>query len=115
VKVSIYRVEERRGGAGPYNNSNTAALGEMFAEHGSGSHLSPQKDELLNGIHADEHCGFATIEQLDEWFDGWHAVLDKLGFVIAHYVMPVNLVRYGKTQAVFTRGDRFPLEVMPLL
>jgi hypothetical protein len=115
VKVSIYRVEERRGGAGPYNRSNENTLGDMFAEHGSGTHLSPQQDELLCGINPDEHCGFATLEQLHEWFDGFHAVLDKLGFVIAHYVVPLNLVRYGKTQALFVRGDSFPEEVMPIL
>jgi hypothetical protein len=115
VKVSIYRVEERRGGAGPYNNRNTATLGEMFAEHGSGTHLSPHQDELLQGIESDEHCGFATLEQLDEWFHGFHAVLDRLGFVIAHYVVPLNLVRYGKTQALFVRGDLFPTETLPMM
>lgn len=106
----MYRVEERRGGAGPYNKRNEQTLGEMFAKHSSGTHLSPQQDELLQGIDADEHCGFATLEQLDEWFEGFHDLLDKLGFVIGHYVVPVNLVRYGKTQAVFVRGDLFPVE-----
>lgn len=86
----------------------------MFAQHGSGTHLSPEQDELLLGINADEHCGFATLEQLDEWFEGYHAVLDKLGFVIAHYVVPLNLVRYGKTQALFVRGDHFPIEQLVL-
>lgn len=114
MKVSIYRVEERRGGAGPYNASNADALGEMFAEHGSGTHLSPQQDELLMGIDADEHCGFATLEQLDEWFSGYHDALAALGFVVAHYAVPLNLVRYGKTQALFVRGDLFPEEVLAL-
>lgn len=114
MKVSIYRVEERRGGAGPYNATNRQYLADMFAEHGSGTHLSPVQDELLLGINADEHCGFATLEQLDEWFEGYHAVLDRLGFVIAHYVVPLNLVRYGKTQALFVRGDLFPIEQLIL-
>lgn len=114
MKVSIYRVEERRGGAGPYNNSNMGTLGEMFAEHGSGTHLSPQQDELLMGIDADEHCGFATLEQLDEWFNGFHDALARLGFVVAHYTVPLNLVRYGKTQALFVRGDLFPTEYLAL-
>jgi hypothetical protein len=114
VKVSIYRVEERRGGAGPYNKRNAEALGEMFAEHGSGTHLSPQQDDLLLGIKADEHCGFATLEQLDTWFDGFHDALSGLGFVVAHYIVPLNLVRYGKTQALFVRGDLFPTEHLSL-
>lgn len=114
MKVSIYRVEERRGGAGPYNKRNAETLGEMFAEHGSGSHLSPQQDDLLLGIAADEHCGFATLEQLDQWFDGFHDRLHKLGFVVAHYIVPLNLVRYGKTQALFVRGDLFPTEYFAL-
>lgn len=114
MKVSIYRVEERRGGAGPYNANNKKALAAMFAEHGSGTHLSPLQDELLLGINADEHCGFATLEQLDDWFDGYHVPLAELGFAIAHYSVPLNLVRYGKTQALFVRGDHFPIEHLVL-
>jgi hypothetical protein len=114
VKVSIYRVEERRGGAGPYNATNKDSLADMFAEHGSGSHLSPQQDELLLKINADEHCGFATLEQLDEWFNGYHDRLDELGFVVAHYIVPLNRVRYGKTQALFVRGDLWPTEHLTL-
>ena len=95
MKVSIYRVEERRGGAGPYNATNKSTLAAMFAEHGSGTHLSPEQDELLLGINADEHCGFATLEQLDEWFYGYHDALDELGFFVAHYTVPLILLRYG--------------------
>ena len=114
MKVSIYRVEKRRAGAGPYNKSNQEVLGKMFAEHGTGSHPNPEQDELLRGIRADEYCGFATLEQLDDWFTGYHSILAENDFIVARYVVPITKVRYGKTQAVFRRGDLFPEETMPM-
>lgn len=88
----------------------------MFDDHGNedGKHPGPRGDELLGYIDPDEHCGFATREQLDKWFDGYHGALGKAGFIIAKYSVPVQLVRYGKTQLVFRRGDLFPIESEPV-
>lgn len=114
MKVSIYRVEQPRGGFGPYSREFQGVLGAMFAQHRSGSHLGPQQDALLGSIDPAEHCGFASREQLDEWFAGWHSTLAAAGFIVARYSVPVHLVRYGLTQAVFRRGDHFPVETYPL-
>lgn len=108
--VSIYRVEAPRGGYGPYNKEHGELLEPMFEKHRSGSHPSPRQDWILRGIQATEHCGFATREQLHEWFEGFEDLLHEAGFVLAKYVVPVFLVRYGATQAVFRRGDYFPVE-----
>ena len=86
----------------------------MFVQHRSGSHPGPCQDELLGHIDPDEHCGFATLEQLQEWFEGYESELGDLGFIVARYSVPVHIVRYGRTQAVFRRGDHFPVESTPL-
>lgn len=113
--VSVYRVETPRGGCGPYNNEHKGLLEPMFEVHRAGEHPSPVQDDLLGGyISPSEHCGFATLEQLDEWFSGFHGLLAELGFVRVKYVVPVHLVRYGKTQLVFQRGDFFPEATMPM-
>jgi hypothetical protein len=114
MKVSIYRVEQPRGGFGPYAAEFEAVLGGMFAEHRRGSHPGPVQDELLGWIDPAEHCGFATLEHLHEWFDGYHNALHDAGFIIARYSVPLPLVRYGKTQAVFRRGDLWPEASQPM-
>lgn len=114
MKVSIYRVETPRGGAGPYDKALWDELEAMFCEHGSGTHPGPADDPLLRGISDNEYCGFATLADLDEWFDGFHDALHKLGFLVAKYVVPAHIVRYGTKQAVFRRGDHFPVESMPI-
>jgi len=86
----------------------------MFEDHASGDNPGPQGDPQLGGIQPGEHCGFATLEALDDWFDGYHEALEALGFMIARYSVPLQLVRYGKQQVVFHRGDLFPVEYMTL-
>lgn len=114
MKVSIFRVEQPRGGFGPYSREFESVLGAMFTQHRSGSHPGPVQDDLLGHIDPEEHCGFATLEQLQEWFQGWERELAEAGFVMVRYSVPVHIVRYGRTQAVFRRGDHFPVETYPL-
>jgi hypothetical protein len=112
MKVFIYRVEMPRGGCGPYVGANTV-LKEMHAAH-AGNRPAPEDDAGLGSIRADEFCGFATMDALDRWFAGYHKLLAECGYVIAVYSMPITHVRYGKRQALFRRGDNFPVETMPL-
>lgn len=112
--VSIYRVETPRGGCGPYTREYEHALGDMFAEHRSGSHEGPLQDALLGRIDPAEHCGFATRDHLEVWFDGWLPLLATNGFVGTRYAVPIHTVRFGKAQALFRRGDRWPVETFPL-
>lgn len=109
------RVEQLRGGYGPYSPEYTEALQAMFEDHGNGEHTGPADDPQLGFISGHEHCGFATLDALDEWFDGYHEALESLGFVIAKYLVPIQLVRYGKQQLVFNRGDHWPVEHMTLV
>ena len=116
MKVSVFRVEEPRGGCGPYKGSPHAeALSEMYAEHGSGANPAPQEDPLLGYVATDEHCGFATIEALDAWFEDFHDVLEECGYVIVVYSVPMLDVRYGSQQLLFRRGDAVPSRILPML
>ena len=45
---------------------------------------------------------------LHVWFDGWQVRLSELGFAIAVYIVPVNLIRHARRQLVFRRGDLLP-------
>jgi hypothetical protein len=90
-------------------------LEAMFDDHGNGDHPGPADDPQLGYISENEHCGFATLDALDEWFDGYHEALAELGFVIAKYSVPLNTVRYGRQQLVFNRGDHWPVEHMTLV
>lgn len=114
MKVSVLRVE-LRGGYGPYGCEFQEKLEAMFDDHRQGDHPGPQLDPQLGGIQPEEHCGFATLEALDAWFDGYHEALEELGFMIARYSVPLALVRYGQQQVVFHRGDLFPEEYMTLV
>lgn len=113
MKVSIYRVEQPNG-AGPYSQEYMDSLEDMFDEHEGGIHVSPKQDRLLGWIDPGEYCCFATLAQLKEWFEGYEHDLTELGFKVARYSVPLPLVRYGRTQAVFTRGDLFPEETFKL-
>lgn len=114
MKVSIYRIEQPRGGFGPYSKEFATVLGGMFAQHRSGSHPGPFQDDLLTHVDPDEFCGFAVLEQLHAWFTGWEEELVQAGFVLVRYSVPIHLVRYGRTQVVFRRGDHFPVETMAI-
>lgn len=86
----------------------------MFTAHDDADHLDPRVDPLLKGITAEEYCGFATLDAVEDWFRGWFEPLQELGFIIAVYVVPLDRVRYGTQQALFRRGDFFPVKTMPM-
>lgn len=115
MKVSIFRIEKPGGGAGPYaDTSGHPMLAHMNAVHGDAEHPDPMDDPLLDGIYPDEHCGFATICDLDAWFTGYAEALAECGYVIAVYTVPLTAVRYGQKQAVFLRGDAVPMRTFPI-
>jgi len=86
----------------------------MYKEHDQGDHPSPDDDPMLGGMYDEEHCGFATIDALDTWFDGYQETLQDCGYIIAVYTVPLRAVRYGQKQLVFRRGDYVPSRTMPV-
>ncbi len=114
MKVSMFRVEAADG-AGPYaGNEDNEELAHMFAVHGDADHPDPFDDPLLDGIYPDEVCGFPTLCALEEWFTGYDDPLAEAGYKIALYTVELQSVRYGKKQAVFVKGDRQPVRIMPM-
>lgn len=121
-KITIYRVEHRDTGVGPYRKGNGIAE-EMNAAHGrlrKIRHVVP----LADGIETMEHrdvCGFVSRERLDTWFYGWKKRLHEMGYCIALYEVPMELVKFGKTQCIFRRAgdwydeDLHPVDKMPML
>lgn len=114
MQVSVLRVEQSDG-AGPYSPDYLDDLADMFLEHGDGTHPGPKDDPQLGYMWEEENCGFATLDALDEWFDGYHEALEALGFAISKYLVPIQDVRFGKQQLVFTRGDLIPVERLTLV
>lgn len=113
MKVSVFRVEDADG-AGPYS-SHSPVLAEMNKMHGSANHPAPADDPLLGIVRPDENCCFATLCDLGEWFAGYEEELADAGYEISIYTVPRDHVRFGKQQALFRRGDFYPVRTMPMM
>lgn len=112
--ITVYRVESWRG-AGPYQDDLREHLGEMFSHHdSSGAHPRPINDGI-HSLSTQEYCGFASMELLRGWFKGHKRALSRAGFNVAVYRVPPPLVRFGRRQLVFERGDRLPYEHLPII
>lgn len=110
----MFRVE-LADGTGPYaGKEDSAELAHMFAVHGDADHPDPFDDELLEGIYPDEVCGFPTLCALEEWFAGYEDPLHEAGYKISVYTTELQTVRYGKNQAVFVKGNAYPIRIMPM-
>lgn len=112
MKVSVFRVEDAVG-EGPYA-STSPLIAAMNAMHGDTAHPSPADDPLLTMPYPTENCCFATLCQLEEWFAGYEDDLADAGYEISVYTVPLDHVRYGKSQALFRRGDSYPVRTIPM-
>lgn len=112
VKVSVFRVEDAYG-KGPYE-SDSPVIAAMNAMHGNADHPSPAEDPMLGHVYPTENCCFATLCELEEWFAGYEDDLADAGYEISVYTVPLDHVRYGKQQAVFRRGDTYPVRTMSM-
>lgn len=113
MKVSVFRVEDAVG-EGPYA-STSPLIAAMNAMHGDAAHPSPAEDPLLGEPYPNENCCFATLCQLEEWFAGYEDDLAEAGYEISVYTVPLENVRFGISQALFRREDRYPVRTMPML
>jgi hypothetical protein len=112
MKVSVFRVEDANG-EGPYS-STSPVIAEMNEMHGTANHPAPADDPLLGLIRPNENCCFATLCDLMEWFAGYEDDLADAGYEISVYTVPLADVRYGKHQALFLRGDIYPVRTFPM-
>jgi hypothetical protein len=49
------------------------------------------------------HCGFASLENLRTWFEGWEVRLANAGHAIKTFDCPEGSYAIGDLQAVFNR------------
>lgn len=89
-------------------------LRHMNMVHGDADHPDPDDDHMLEGIYPDEHCGFATLCALENWFAGYEDALAEEGYGISVYTVPLQSVRYGAKQALFLRGDLMPVRTFEM-
>lgn len=108
-KVDFYRVAHPSDKTGPYQrfgvtgpSSRVTLARKLCDAHGwtDGAHPPPRDDTGLYYIGRYEHCGFQSIEQLNQWFAGWMAALNETGFKLYHYKIPAEDVRHGERQSV---------------
>jgi hypothetical protein len=112
MKVSVFRVEKPNGD-GPYaDDADSKMFEHMNAVHGDADHPDPADDDMLDGIYPDESCGFATLCDLETWFDGYEDILADAGFRISVYTIELQLVRYGRNQALFIKHDAVPVRTL---
>lgn len=112
-QLKIWRVETMNGGRGPYC-SGTDSLEGMFTAHLELEHATPLHDGIYT-MQETDYCGFVSREQLDKWFTGWEQQLADAGFAVAVYDVPLDKIKFGRTQVVFERGDSFPVAHMPIM
>ncbi|MEV6419681.1 hypothetical protein [Streptomyces sp. NPDC051662] len=77
----------------------------MGWRHSDARHPSPQADPNLNTIHDDEVCGFASLDELNGWFEDFGDRLSAAGFHVWEYEAPEFSYRVGKFGQVVFRKD----------
>jgi hypothetical protein len=97
----VYRVENKNG-VGPYDGTSDGSLWQT-RDHVEPSHPGP-KDDGIDFERGEDYCGFASFEQLRDWFESEELVmLRKLGFRVRRISVPRSRVKFGKKQVVFRR------------
>lgn len=103
--LTIYRVEHIETKEGPYRiNDDWSWMVENHSE--DSGRPSPWTDEL-NGITAEEYCGFLYLNDLHTWFTGQELKnLANRGFGVREYEVPACDIRLGSKQVVFIHPDQ---------
>lgn len=92
---------------GPYSAIQVGALLDMKAAHAWCPHHPGIRDDIVwhasTGWHIPPYmvCGFASLEQLCEWFDGWLKALGEASYAIAVYDAEVVRDAISRKQLAF--------------
>ncbi|WP_458085765.1 hypothetical protein [Streptomyces malaysiensis] len=92
-------------------------LRSMGYAHSNLSHRNPREDPRLEYIAGWEHCAFISRAALLDWFDGYTEMLNRHGFRIHTYYVPMKSVRIGMFagQVLYPRRNAISLSVEPLV
>lgn len=110
-RVAHATVRDKDFPSGPYSCRNVPLadrekLAGMGWRHSDERHPSPQADPNLNTIYDDEVCGFASLDELNNWFEDFGDRLASAGFHIWEYEVPEFSYRVGRFgQVVFRKED----------
>lgn len=99
--IKVYRYEHPSDTFGPYWYRNLfedeiqEELEFMVIEHDNDDHPPMAREDALLELgysplddDVEFKYGCVTLEDLDRWFDGYHPLLYKAGFVLAVYDVP---------------------------
>lgn len=97
----VYRYEHPENGFGPYRDSDLMEL--MNVHNYSEEHPTPLEDKFP--LTVDHYFGFASLNALISWFDGFHTEIMAKGFKIFVYEIGKRDVIIGKSgkQLIFVK------------
>jgi len=101
----VYRVEDSDG-RGPYNSYMAHVPGLLMAHNQEGPKTRPNTyaDPKLRHIMQDhEFCGFTSLTDMGQWFEGFGEALEDNDFTITEYEIDPSLVLHGSGQVVFEK------------
>lgn len=81
--MRVFRVEHDTTGVGPYQN-NTDISHDLNVTHNASGVHQPWQSWTLSYTD-DDLAGFASLEDLHRWFDGFTSVLTEEGYVVGVY------------------------------
>lgn len=119
----IYRIEHPQTGDGPYGESLNdlkladTSLCKMGWEHCDYNHPGMWEEFNKYGVDSprDYYCGFDTIENLKDWFDGWLECLHTNGFEVRIYSISKMDCMIGKYQSIFIKRVATHVDSMSIL
>jgi hypothetical protein len=116
--VDVFRVEHRETRDGPYTvDVIPESFFDMYDAHDDrDGHPNANHDPLLGyGVRKSRHFfGFASTQQLTDWFDGWADLLQRHGFHVATYRLHRSLVIEGRWQVLFEREAAALITTAPI-
>lgn len=109
--MRVYRVENCDG-RGPYTSGRD--LREMTVSHNSNLAAYPVFYRDINIDYSEArkcHCGFISINQLLQWFDGFYTLLSNNGFKVTIWEVEEEFVKIGKKQLCFRKEQSVLVEI----
>lgn len=119
MAVTIYRVEHKTKGCGPFNRWSRMSYNTGWLQWRNGyiddRHPGPYDDEdhegtplgqhflKLRAINRKVYFGCDSLGQVRFWIGKYGPVFHSLGFVIRQYECKEKWCRVGTTQAIFTK------------
>lgn len=119
VAMRIYRIEVEDG-YGCYTSGKVFEAGMVIGRDNEGAEKdnrpSPYNDGLDHFSRSYDIFGFASQEQMEDWFDREFLVaMQELGAQLAIYEVPKEHVKHGSRQVVFDKRFAYKVETGDLV